>query len=95
MIPSMATGMAVGAFFAASLSAAHVRLAVGLIAALFVLRHWLGTLFERVTIPPSTLTGVAFGAIGGSRPCWPMPAVRHGKCISFLSNSTSSPMSAR
>ena len=65
MIPSMATGMAVGAFFAASLSAAHVRLAVGLIAALFVLRHWLGTLFERVTIPPSTLTGVAFGAIGG------------------------------
>jgi uncharacterized protein len=65
MIPSMAAGMAVGTFFAASLSAAHIRLAVGLIAALFVLRHWLGTLFERLTIPPSTLTGVAFGAFGG------------------------------
>src|SRR4029077_17567684 len=43
MIPSMAAGIAVAGLFAASLSAAHVRLAIGLIAGLFVLRHWLGT----------------------------------------------------
>jgi hypothetical protein len=65
MIPSMVAGMGVGTFFAASLSAAHVRLAVGLIAALFVLRHWLGRLFVRLTLPPSASTGVVFGAIGG------------------------------
>jgi hypothetical protein len=65
MIPSMAAGIGIGTLFAASLSAAHVRLAIGLIAALFVLRHWLGRLFDRVSIPASTLTGIIFGGIGG------------------------------
>jgi uncharacterized membrane protein YfcA len=65
MIPSMVAGMGIATLFAASLSAAHVRLAVGLIAALFVLRHWLGQLFIRMTLPSGTSTGVVFGAIGG------------------------------
>src|SRR6266540_7141872 len=38
MIPSMAVGIAIATLFAASLSAAHIRLAIGLIAAAFVLR---------------------------------------------------------
>jgi uncharacterized membrane protein YfcA len=65
MIPSMAAGMGIATLFAASLSAAHVRLAIGLIAALFVLRHWLGRLFDRMTMPASAVTGVVFGGIGG------------------------------
>jgi uncharacterized membrane protein YfcA len=65
MIPSMAVGMGIATLFAASLSATHVRLAVGLIAALFVLRHWLGQRFDRLTIPPSTLSGLLFGGVGG------------------------------
>src|SRR5712691_2268701 len=39
MIPGMAVGIVIAALLAASLSAAHIRLAVGLIAAAFVLRH--------------------------------------------------------
>jgi uncharacterized protein len=65
MIPSMAGGIAIAALFAASLSAAHVRLAIGLIAGLFVLRHWLGGRFERLASKSSALTGVTFGVIGG------------------------------
>jgi uncharacterized protein len=65
MIPSMAAGIAIAALFAASLSAAHVRLAIGLIAGLFVLRHWLGGRFERLASKSSALTGVTFGVIGG------------------------------
>jgi uncharacterized membrane protein YfcA len=65
MIPSMVAGMGIGTLFAASLSAAHVRLAIGLIAALFVLRHWLARLFDRLTIPPGTLTALLFGGVGG------------------------------
>jgi uncharacterized protein len=65
MIPSMVAGMAVAGLFAASLSAAHVRLAVGLIAGAFVLRHWLGARFERLAPRPGTLTAILFGAIGG------------------------------
>ena len=40
MLPSMFAGMFIAWLLAASLSAAHIRLAIGLIAALFVLRHW-------------------------------------------------------
>ena len=47
MLPSMFAGMFVAWLMAASLSAAHIRLAIGLIAALFVLRHWLSGRFER------------------------------------------------
>jgi uncharacterized membrane protein YfcA len=65
MIPSMAAGIAIATLFAASLTAAHVRLAIGLIAGAFVLRHWLGERFERLASKASVLTGVIFGAIGG------------------------------
>src|SRR5437660_5691286 len=65
MIPSMAAGIAIAGLFAASLSAAHVRLAVGLIAGAFVLRHWLGARFERLAPSPGTLTAILFGSIGG------------------------------
>ena len=46
MIPSMAVGIAIAYLFAASLSAAHIRLAIGIIIAIFVLRHWLGTMLR-------------------------------------------------
>jgi uncharacterized membrane protein YfcA len=65
MIPGMAVGIAVGTFFAASLSAAHVRLAVGLIAAIFVLRYWLAQRFALISFTPNAATGAIIGAIGG------------------------------
>ena len=65
MIPCMAVGVAIGWLFAASLTAAHVRLAIGLIAAAFVLRHWLGSRFERLAAKPGLVTGVFFGTLGG------------------------------
>ena len=65
LIPSMAAGVVVGALFAASLSAVHVRLAVGIIAALFVLRQWLGQRFDRLAIRSNATTGIVFGLIGG------------------------------
>jgi uncharacterized protein len=65
MIPSMAVGIAVAGLFAASLSAAHVRLAIGLIGGAFVLRHWLGTVFDRLSPRAGPLTGVVFGVLGG------------------------------
>jgi uncharacterized membrane protein YfcA len=65
MLPSMFAGMFVAWMMAASLSAVHIRLAIGLIAALFVLRHWTAQRFERWIPRPSVATGVVFGAIGG------------------------------
>jgi uncharacterized protein len=65
MIPSMAAGIAVAGLFAASLTAAHIRLAIGLIAGIFVLRHWLGACFDRLAARPDMLTGVICGAVGG------------------------------
>jgi uncharacterized membrane protein YfcA len=65
MLPGMAVGILVGTLFAAALSAVHIRLAIGLIAAAFVLRHWLGQRFDRLASRSNTLTGVLFGAIGG------------------------------
>jgi uncharacterized protein len=65
MIPSMAAGIAIAGLFAASLTPSHIRLAVGLIAAAFVLRHWLRAHVERWSPRPGTLTGVLFGALGG------------------------------
>jgi uncharacterized membrane protein YfcA len=65
MLPSMLAGMSVAWLMAASLSAADIRLAVGLIAALFVVRYWLSRRFERYTPKPSIATGIVFGAIGG------------------------------
>jgi uncharacterized protein len=65
LVPSMGIGVAAGWWLAASLSAAHIRLMVGVIAALFVLRHWLGRRLERWTPQPNTVTGIVFGAFGG------------------------------
>lgn len=65
MLPSMFVGMFAAWLMAASLSAAHIRLAIGLIAALFVLRHWTAKRFARWTPKPSVATGIVFGAIGG------------------------------
>src|SRR5262245_57993779 len=60
MLPSMIVGMFVAWLMAAQLSAAHIRLAVGLIAALFVLRHWLGRRLEHRMPKPSVATGIIF-----------------------------------
>jgi uncharacterized membrane protein YfcA len=65
MLPSMLVGMFIAWLMAASLSAAQIRLAIGLIAALFVLRHWLSGRFERFVPKPTATTGIAFGVIGG------------------------------
>jgi hypothetical protein len=65
LLPSMFIGMVVAWLMAKSLSAAQIRLAIGLIATLFVLRHWLSKRFERYTPKPSVATGMIFGAIGG------------------------------
>jgi hypothetical protein len=65
MIPGMAVGIGLAALFAALLTAAHIRLAIGLIAGAFVLRHWLGTRFDRLAPQPDLITGIIFGTIGG------------------------------
>src|SRR5580765_8270651 len=65
MLPSMFAGMFLAWLMAASLSAAHIRLAIGLIAALFVLRHRPARRFERCTPKPSVAPGIVFGTIGG------------------------------
>src|ERR1043166_6149374 len=65
MLPAMFAGMLLAWALAASLSAAHIRLAIGLIAALFVLRHWTAGRFERWIPKPSVATGIVFGALGG------------------------------
>jgi uncharacterized protein len=65
LIPSMTAGMCVAWLFAAAMAPAPIRLAVGLIAGAFVVRHWLGERFERLTPRPNAATGVIFGAIGG------------------------------
>ena len=65
MLPSMFFGMSIAWLLAASLSAVHIRLAIGLIAALFVLRYWLARRFEKYTPKPGVATGIIFGAIGG------------------------------
>jgi uncharacterized membrane protein YfcA len=65
MIPSMAAGIAAAGLFAASLIAAHIRLVIGIIAGMFVLRHWLGARFDRLATRPDMLTGVVWGAVGG------------------------------
>jgi uncharacterized protein len=86
MIPSMTAGIVLGTLFAASLTAAHIRLAIGLIAGLFVLRHWLGQRFERLSPKPGIATGVIFGAIGGfttmlanaGGPAWQMHLLPQG-----------------
>jgi uncharacterized membrane protein YfcA len=69
MIPSMAAGIMLGTLFAASLTAAHIRLAIGLIAGLFVLRHWLDKLtyvgtFSMLFAASNLIKIPAYGALG-------------------------------
>ena len=52
---------AIGSFVAGTVGA----LAIGLIATLFVLRHWTAKRFERWMPQPSIATGIIFGTIGG------------------------------
>ena len=86
MIPSMTIGIVVGTLFAASLSAAHIRLTVGLIAGAFVLKQWLGNRFDRLALRSNTTTGVVFGAVGGfttllanaGGPAWQMHLLPQG-----------------
>jgi hypothetical protein len=65
MIPSVAVGVGIGALFAAAMSPADIRLAIGLIAAAFVVRQWLGRRFDRFAGHSNTITAVVFGALGG------------------------------
>jgi uncharacterized protein len=65
MIPGMVVGIVLGTLFAASLSAVHMRLALGLIAALFVLRYWLSQRFALMNFRPNAATGTIIGAVGG------------------------------
>ncbi|HZR62140.1 MAG TPA: sulfite exporter TauE/SafE family protein [Xanthobacteraceae bacterium] len=65
MIPSMAVGVAVGTVFAATMSPAQVRLAVGIIAVAFVLWQWLGRRFKPLAARANAVTAVLFGALGG------------------------------
>ncbi len=65
MIPSMTIGIVAAWLMAGALTSAHIRLAIGIIAALFVVRHWLSARFERYIPNPSLATGVIFGIIGG------------------------------
>lgn len=65
MLPAMAAGIAIAYLFAASWSAADIRLAIGIIVGLFVLRQWLGARFDRLAPRPTTATGIFFGVVGG------------------------------
>ena len=65
MISSMAFGIAIGALFAAAMSPVYIRLAIGLMAGAFVVSQWLGQRFGRLAGHSNTITGVAFGALGG------------------------------
>jgi uncharacterized membrane protein YfcA len=65
MLPSMTVGMGLAWLLAASLSAAHIRLAIGLIAAAFVLRYWLAARFAGFAAKPNATTAIMFGIIGG------------------------------
>jgi uncharacterized membrane protein YfcA len=65
LIPSTAVGIAIAYLFAASLTPADIRLAIGVIIGIFVIRHWLGTRFDRLAPRPNTATGIFFGIVGG------------------------------
>ena len=65
LLPSMAAGVMMAYVFAAAVSAADIRLAIGIIILAFVLQHWLGTVAAGIVVRPSAATGVVFGIIGG------------------------------
>ena len=94
MLPSMTVGIGVAWLMAASLSPAHIRLAIGLIAALFVIRHWLAGAVRALHPAQRRDRRGLRRASAASPPCWPTPAGRPGRCTCCRSGSTSSPMSA-
>jgi uncharacterized protein len=65
MVPGVVVGIVIGTLLAASLTPTHIRLAIGLIAAAFVLRYWLSQRFALMAFRPNAATGVIIGAIGG------------------------------
>jgi uncharacterized membrane protein YfcA len=65
MIPSMTVGIGLAWLLASALSPAQIRLAIGILACLFVARHWLSAHLERYTPKPNTATAIIFGTIGG------------------------------
>jgi uncharacterized protein len=65
LIPGAAVGIVIAYFFAASLSAADIRLAIGVIIGAFVFRHWLGMRFNQLAPRPSRGSGIFFGVLGG------------------------------
>jgi uncharacterized membrane protein YfcA len=95
MLPSMFVGMCIAWLLAASLSAAHIRLAIGLIAALFVLRHWLSKRFERYTQSPASRPALSSARSAASPPCWPTPGGLPGRSICCRRSWRSCRISAR
>jgi uncharacterized membrane protein YfcA len=65
LIPSLGVGIAIAYLFAASFSAADLRLAIGVIIGAFVFRHWLGTRFDSLAPRPTRATGILWGIVGG------------------------------
>src|SRR4029079_9897432 len=65
MLTSMLVGMFIAWLMAASLSAVHIRLAIGLIATFFVLRHWLASRFERPVPKPTAAARLLLRRPGG------------------------------
>lgn len=65
MLPSVAVGVGAGWAYAAFFSSASIRLTVGLIVVLFVLRHWLAGRFDRLSFRPNAASGVVLGMLGG------------------------------
>ena len=95
MLPSMFVGMFIAWLMAASLSAAHIRLAIGLIAALFVLRHWTAPALRALDCPsPASRPASCSARSAASPPCWPTPAARRGRSICCRRSSRSCPTSA-
>ena len=95
MLPSMTVGIVIAWLLAASLSPVHIRLAIGLIAALFVMRHWLAGRFETLHPARTPRPASSSARSAASPPCWRTPAARPGRCICCRSGSRSSPTSAR
>lgn len=65
MIPGMAIGVTLAYLFAAAISPAGIRAAIGVIILLFLLRQALAAYLERAAPRPSRASGFLFGMIGG------------------------------
>lgn len=65
LLPGVCLGVVLAWLYAASLSVAALRLAVGLIAIVFVLTRWAGPRFERALPRPSAVTGFICGTAAG------------------------------